>query len=60
MTRHHVAVGNLAFLTTWCSAGTTTETLVGVEGRRWAIEDSFKMAKAELGFHHAETRSWYG
>lgn len=58
--RRHVADGDLAFFTTWCPAGTTIETLVGVEGHRWAIEDSFETAKNELGLDHNETRSWHG
>ena len=49
-----------AYLTTWCQAGTTIETLVAVEGRRWAIEDAFETAKNELGLDHNETRSWHG
>lgn len=36
------------------------ETLVRVEGHRWAIEDSFETAKNELGLDHNETRSWHG
>ena len=36
------------------------ETLVAVEGRRWAIEDGFETAKNELGLDHNETRSWHG
>ncbi len=36
------------------------EILVAVEGRRWAIEDSFETAKNELGLDHNETRSWHG
>lgn len=58
--RRHVADGDLAFFTTWCPAGTTMETLVGVEGHRWAIEDSFETAKNKLGLDHNETRSWHG
>ena len=34
--------------------------LVSVEGRRWAIEDSFEAAKNEFGLDHNETRSWHG
>jgi hypothetical protein len=34
--------------------------LVVVEGRRWAIEDSFETSKNELGLDHNETRSWHG
>ena len=36
------------------------ETLVRVEGQRWAIEDAFETAKTELGLTHNETRSWHG
>lgn len=50
----------LAFFTTWCPAGTDIETLVRVEGARWAIEDAFETAKNELGLDHNETRSWHG
>ena len=58
--RRMIADGGLAFFVTWCPAGTGMETLVAVEGRRWAIEDSFETAKNELGLDHNETRSWYG
>jgi SRSO17 transposase len=51
---------DLAFFTTWCPAGTTIETLVAVEGQRWASEDAFETAKNELGLEHNETRSWHG
>jgi len=47
--RRHIADGDLAFFTTWCPAGTSIETLVAVEGHRWAIEDSFETAKNEFG-----------
>jgi SRSO17 transposase len=50
----------LAYFTTWCPAGTAIETLVTVEGTRWAIEDAFETAKTELGLAHNETRSWHG
>ena len=58
--RRHVADGDLAFFTTWCPAGTSIETLVAVEGHRWAIEDSFETAKNEFGLDHNESRSWHG
>jgi SRSO17 transposase len=58
--RRNITDGDLAFFSTWCPAGTEIETLVGVEGRRWAIEDSFETAKNELGLDHNETRSWHG
>ena len=50
--RRQLAGDDLAFFTTWCPAGTTIETLVAVEGHRWAIEDSFETAKNELGLDH--------
>lgn len=58
--RRNIADGDLAFFSTWCPAGTSIDTLVGVEGHRWAIEDSFETAKNELGLDHNETRSWHG
>ena len=58
--RRSLTDGELAFFSTWCPAGTPIETLVSVEGRRWAIEDAFETAKTELGLTHNETRSWHG
>lgn len=58
--RRKIADGDLAFFSTWCPAGTAIETLVRIEGHRWAIEDSFETAKNELGLDHNETRSWHG
>jgi SRSO17 transposase len=55
--RRHLSDESLAFFTTWCRAGTPLETLVRVEGCRWAIEDAFETAKTELGLAHNETRS---
>jgi SRSO17 transposase len=58
--RRTIADGDLAFFSTWCPAGTPIDTLVRVEGQRWAIEDAFETAKTELGLTHNETRSWHG
>jgi SRSO17 transposase len=58
--RRSIADGSMAFFSTWCPLGTSLETLVAVEGRRWAIEDGFETAKNELGLDHNETRSWHG
>ena len=60
MIRRDIADGHLAVFSTWCPIGTAIETLVTVEGHRWAIEDSFETAKNELGLDHNETRSWHG
>jgi SRSO17 transposase len=58
--RRNSADGDLAFFSTWCPAGTSIDTLVKVEGHRWAIEDGFETAKNELGLDHNESRSWHG
>jgi SRSO17 transposase len=58
--RRSIEDGKLAFFSTWCPAGTGIETLVAVEGHRWAVEDAFETAKTELGLDHNETRSWHG
>src|SRR5215212_4121798 len=58
--RRSLADQDLAFFSTWCPAGTPIDTLVRVEGQRWAIEDAFETAKTELGLAHNETRSWHG
>jgi SRSO17 transposase len=47
-------------VSTWCPKGTPAKKLIAVEGRRWAIEDSFETAKNELGLDHNESRSWHG
>lgn len=58
--RRNIADGEMAFFSTWCPTGTGIETLVKMEGYRWAIEDSFETAKNELGLDHNETGSWPG
>ena len=58
--RRDIGTGDMAFFSTWCPAGTGIETLVRVEGHRWAVEDAFETAKNELGLDHNETRSWHG
>jgi SRSO17 transposase len=58
--RRSIVDASRASFTTWCPAGTGVETLVKVEGTRWAIEDALETAKTELGLDHNETRSWHG
>jgi SRSO17 transposase len=60
LVRRSISDGEHAYFTTWCPAGTAIETLVAVEGHRWAIEDSFECTKTELGLDHNESRSWHG
>ena len=56
----YIADGDLAFFTTWCPAETNLESLVSIEGNRWAMEDGFETTKNELGLDHNETSSWRG
>ncbi len=56
----HLADGKLPFFTPWCPSSTPEETPVGVEGRRWTIEDSLKTAKNEFGLDQNDTHSWNG
>jgi SRSO17 transposase len=58
--RRRISDGERAYFSAWCPVGTTIETLVAVEGRRWAVEEGFEVAKSELGLDHNETRSWHG
>ena len=58
--RRNIADGAMAFFSTWCPKGTPAKKMIAVEGRRWAIEDSFETAKNELGLDHNESRSWHG
>jgi SRSO17 transposase len=58
--RRNIADGAMAFFSTWCRKRTPAKKLIAVEGRRWAIEDSFEAAKNELGLDHNESRSWHG
>jgi SRSO17 transposase len=58
--RRGIDDGERAYFSTWCPAGTGIETLVTVEGHRWAVEEGFEVAKTALGLDHNETRSWHG
>ena len=58
--RRGLADGELAYFTTWCPAGTSIDTLVQVEGKRWRVEEGFETTKNELGLDHNESRSWHG
>jgi SRSO17 transposase len=58
--RRNLANGEFAYFTTWCPVGTSTETLVRVEGTRWRVEEGFETTKNELGLDHNESRSWHG
>jgi SRSO17 transposase len=50
----------LAYYVVFAPAGTTLRTLVRVAGHRWRIEQSFELAKGEVGLDHYEVRRWEG
>jgi len=51
---------DVAYYVVFGPAGTTLATLVRVAGTRWAIEESFEIAKGEVGLDHYEVRRWDG
>lgn len=50
----------LAYYVVFAPAGTPLPTLVAVAGQRWRIEQSFKLAKGEVGLDQYEVRRWDG
>lgn len=52
--------GELAFYACYAPAETSMVGLVRVAGTRWAVEEGFQQAKAEVGLDHYEVRRWPG
>jgi SRSO17 transposase len=51
---------DLAYYVVFAPAGTSLRTLARVAGQRWRIEQSFELAKGEVGLDHYEVRRWDG
>jgi SRSO17 transposase len=51
---------DLAYYVVFAPAGTSLRTLARVAGERWRIEQSFELAKGEVGLDHYEVRRWEG
>lgn len=51
---------DLAYYVVFAPRGTTLRALVQVAGQRWRIEQSFELAKGEVGLDHYEVRRWEG
>jgi SRSO17 transposase len=49
-----------AYYVVFAPTGTSLRTLVRVAGQRWRIEQSFELAKGEVGLDHYEVRRWEG
>ena len=51
---------DLTYYVVFAPTGTTLRTLARVAGQRWCIEQSFELAKGEVGLDHYEVRRWDG
>lgn len=51
---------DLAYYVVFAPTGTTLRTLAQVAGQRWRIEQSFELAKGEVGLDQYEVRRWDG
>jgi SRSO17 transposase len=58
--RHPTRPQEVAFYLVYAPDSTPLEELARVAGTRWAIEDTFKLAKGQVGLDHYEVRSWPG
>jgi SRSO17 transposase len=50
----------ISYYQVFAPAKTSLETIVQVIGKRWCIEECFKLAKSQLGLGDYEVRSWQG
>jgi SRSO17 transposase len=50
----------VAYYVVFAPTGTSLRTLARVAGQRWRIEQSFALAKGEVGLDHYEVRRWDG
>ena len=58
--RHPTRTEELAYYLVHAPKETPLAEVVRAAGSRWAIEDTFKLAKGQAGLDHYETRSWRG
>lgn len=62
LVRRSLTDGELAHYLCFCPPTASLTDLVGVAGRRWAIEESFQTAKGQVGLDHYQVRrydAWY-
>ncbi len=62
LVRRRLTDGELAHYLCFCPPEASLAALVGVAGRRWAIEESFQTGKGEVGLDHYQVRrydAWY-
>ncbi|MHB1032961.1 MAG: IS701 family transposase [Pirellulaceae bacterium] len=58
--RHPERTDEIAYYLVHAPKGTPLSQMVQAAGARWAIEDTFKLAKGQVGLDHYEVRSWHG
>ena len=50
--------GELAFYRCWTPQPVALSTLIRVAGARWAVEETFQLAKGQIGLDHYQCRQW--
>jgi SRSO17 transposase len=58
--RHPDRTEEVAYYLVYAPTGTPLAGVVRAAGARWTIEDTFKLAKGQVGLDHYEVRSWHG
>ena len=58
--RHPLRPDDLAFYLVYAPVATPLAEIVQAAGARWTIDDTFKLAKGQVGLDHYEVRSWHG
>lgn len=58
--RHPTRPHELAYYLAYVPDDTALAPIVRVAGSRWTVEDTFKLAKGQVGLDHYEVRSWRG
>lgn len=58
--RHPLRTEEVAYYLVYARDGVPLVEVVRAAGSRWAVEDTFKLAKGQVGLDHYEVRSWRG
>jgi SRSO17 transposase len=58
--RHPERRDELAYYLVYAPQDTSLAEMVHAAGARWTIDDTFKLAKGQVGLDHYEVRSWQG
>ncbi len=58
--RHPARPDEVAFYLVYAPVSTTIAAIVQAAGTRWTIEETFKLAKGQVGLDQYEVRSWQG